>query len=618
MQPGPEESSPHQRRVSALSGRLTGPLRRRDPVVLAVLAIALVALGLRLAWIGHRAAHWDEARVAYWILRYQETGALAYRPIIHGPFVHHVTQPLFALFGPSDLVSRVPVAIVGGLFPLSALLFREHLRDHETVILAFILGTNSILLYYSRFLRSDVLVAAFMLTALGFLVRTYDTRNGRYLYPAALFLGFGIASKENALIYILTWLGAAGLLLGAALLRPRPSTSRRTLVRGTMSAAVGRLRTRDRGLKLFVGHAVGAGVLLFVVWLFMFAPRGAAPTYHPWPATETRLGSLSLGDALARPWKLPELVWNTGTYWLERYPTWSDKAIDSSGDTSMLDRYEEFAPQYFEVLQQYAFPTLLFGAFGTARALFGGLCAVFAPLRERFDVDRPRNLVLFAGYAGFASVIGYPAGLDIFGPWNAAHPVVILAIPAAAGLGIVYRWGRDSVRRHDDLQAMVAGLVLLVVVGHVFATAAGAAYVTDSDADSNGLIQYGQPADDFREEVERLDRVAAANEGVDVLVYGSYFTGDDSSVRSPSCMSWFDGLPMSWYLHAADASVTCVESSDGLEQLDDDLPPVVLTQVDDISTLQDRVSGYEYSIFRIRTFGSETALLFDERAIERG
>jgi uncharacterized protein (TIGR03663 family) len=467
-------------------------------------------------------------------------------------------------------------------------------------------------------LRSDVLVAAFMITALGFLVRTYDTRNGRYLYPAALFLGFGIASKENALIYILTWLGAAGLLLAGALLRPRASTSRRTLVRSVISSAVGRLRERDRGLKLFVGHAVGAVVLLFVVWLFMFAPRGAAATHHPWPATASRLGSLSLGEALARPWKLPELVWDTGNYWLDRYPTWSDKAIDSSGDTSMLDRYEEFAPQYFEVLKNYAFPTLLFGAFGTARAMFGGLCAVFAPLRKRFAVDPPRNLVLFAGYAGFASVIGYPAGLDIFGPWNAAHPVVILAIPAAAGLGIVYRWGRESVRRHDDLQAIVAGLVLVVVVGHVFATAAGAAYVTDTDHEKNGLIQYGQPADDFREEVQRLDRVAAENQGVDVLVYGSYFTGDDSSVRLPSCMNWFDGLPMPWYLHAADANVTCIESRDGLDRLDGDLPPVVLTRVDDISTLEERISGYEYSIFRIRTYGQETVLLFDENAVDRG
>ena len=619
MESAPDESSPLQRRLSRLAARIPAPLRQRDPVVGAVVAIVLFALALRLVWLGHRAAHWDEARVAYWILRYQETGALAYRPIIHGPFVHHVTQPLFALFGPSDFLARLPVAIVGGLFPLSALLFREHLRDHETIIFAFLLGTNSILLYYSRFLRSDVLVAAFMITALGFFVRTYDTRNPRYLYPAALFLGFGIASKENALIYIVTWLGATGLLLATALLRPRASTSRRALVRNTLSAGVGRLRARDRGVKRFVGHTIGAGIVLYAVWLFLFAPRGAATVYYPLsPAQEEMIGTISLGDALARPWKLPELAWNTGNYWINQYPMWTDKAISTGEDTTILERYERFAPDYFEVLGEYALPTLLFAGLGTARAMLGGLAAVFGPLRERFPLDPPRNLVLFGGYAGFASVIGYPAGLDIFGPWNASHPVVILVIPAAAGLGLVYRWGRESVREHDDLQAIAAGLVLVVVVGHVLATAAGAAYVADTDWNDNGLIQYGQPADDFREEVDRLDRIAAQNEGVDVLVYGSYFSGSSSSDFLPSCVGWFDSLPMSWYLHKSGANVTCIESSAELGTIEDDMPPVVLTRADDVAGLQESVSGSEYTVFRIRTYNSETVLLFDESAIDRG
>lgn len=623
MASAPDDRSPLQRRFDRLARAIPVPLGQRDPVVLGVAAIAAFALVLRLVWLGHRAVHWDEARVAYWILRYQETGALAYRPIIHGPFVHHVTQPLFALFGPSDFLARLPVAIVGGLFPLSALLFREHLRDHETVILAFLLGTNAILLYYSRFLRSDIFVAAFMLTALGFLVRAYDTRNPKYLYPAALFLGLGIASKENALIYILTWLGATGLLLVGALLRPRESTSRRALVWKVLSSGAGRVRARDRGVKLFVGHTIGAAALLFVLWLFMFAPRGDAAAYHPLsPVEERMLGSLSLGDALRRPWKLPELVWNTGDYWINQYPMWTNKAVEEGENAStvgrLVDRWHKFSSQYFAVLQHYAFPTIVFGALGTVRALFGGIASVFGPLRERFPVDPPRNLVLFGGYAGFASVLGYPAGLDIFGPWNAAHPMVILAIPAAAGLGLVYRWGRASVREHDDLQAILAGLVLVVVVGHVLATAAGAAYVTDTDWDDNGLIQYGQPADDFREEIDRLDRVVAQNEGVDVLVYGSYFAGSgDDSVFRPACINWFDSLPMPWYLHSSGANVTCIESSDDLEPIEGDVPPVVLTRVDDVPELQESVSGYEYSVFRIRTYNSETVLLFDESAIER-
>ncbi|MEF8826469.1 MAG: flippase activity-associated protein Agl23, partial [Halapricum sp.] len=654
------DGPPLRRRGRHVGSRMADVLRRQQPVVVAVVAVALLALSLRLVHLGYRTAHWDEARVAYWILRYEETGAFAYRPIIHGPFVHHAAEPLFALFGPSDFFARLPVALVGGLLPLSALLFREHLRDHETVFLSLLLALNSILLYYSRFLRSDVLVAAFMLTALGFLVRVYDTRQGRYLYPAALFLGFGIASKENALIYVLTWLGAGALLLDTALFRPRTDPSGVALLRRQMASVRAkarsgtdlrpvanavrvRLRTIaplvpnllsrplsmlaaavDRGgavatsftgrlrralsislsvlppslrnpivslyrslswsirrlvvltVSLLGGlpiHVVGATIVLGGVWLFTFAPRGAVVDHYP--VSASAVGPVTLGDAISNPLVLPELVGNTWDYWINEYPMWSDKALSSGEDSSLLDRYREFAPQYLDVLKRYAFPTLLF--------------AVIGFLHERYAAITSRNLVLFGTYAGVASVIGYPLGLDIFGPWNTAHPVVVLAIPAAAGLGVFYRWGRDAATDRDAVTVALVALLLVVVFGQVVATSVGAAYVHDTNANENGLIQYGQPVDDLRYDIEGINRIAADNEGEDVLLFGSYFVSNGTSdTFRPSCMgtsAWFDGLPIPWYLHAADAEVICAQSTSDLDTVEDDLPPIIVTRERSISTL---------------------------------
>jgi hypothetical protein len=53
----------------------------------------------------------------------------------------------------------VPV-VVGGLFPLSAWLYREHLRRVEVVALALLLAVEPVLFYYSRFMRNDATVAA--------------------------------------------------------------------------------------------------------------------------------------------------------------------------------------------------------------------------------------------------------------------------------------------------------------------------------------------------------------------------------------------------------------------------------------------------------------------------
>ena len=74
---------------------------RRDRAVQAVAGLTILALVLRLARLGHRVAHFDEARVAYWIVEYHETGVLFYRPIIHGPLLHLANAPLVGLLGPT-------------------------------------------------------------------------------------------------------------------------------------------------------------------------------------------------------------------------------------------------------------------------------------------------------------------------------------------------------------------------------------------------------------------------------------------------------------------------------------------------------------------------------------
>ncbi|MUV88704.1 TIGR03663 family protein [Halapricum sp. CBA1109] len=219
---------------------------RRRPLLAAVLALTALALALRLVSLGSRAAHWDEARVAYWALYTHEQGSFAYRHIIHGPFVQHTSRWLFPLFGASDFTVRLPVAIVGGLLPLSALLFRKRLRRIEVGVLAAFLAFNPVFLYYSRFMRSDVLVGAFMFTALGLGVRFLDTRRPRYLYGIAAFVTLAIASKENAILYLVTWGGALVLLADRALDSP-----------GSDRTGVDRLRTAAGHVRAVDYPAVG-------------------------------------------------------------------------------------------------------------------------------------------------------------------------------------------------------------------------------------------------------------------------------------------------------------------------------------------------------------------------
>src|SRR5699024_4960116 len=257
----------------------------------AVVVIALFALAVRLVHLGARVAHQDEARVAYWAYRYLENGVYWYRPVVHGPFLTIVDSWVFGLLGASDVTMRLVVAVVGGLLPLSALLLRDRLRDSETIALAAVLAATPLFVYFSRFYRNDLLLAGFMLVAFGFFVRAIDTRRPVFVHLGTAVFALAITTKENALVYAVTWVGAAALLADRRLLirRVRRSDFRETAVELARHAA--------SGLRRWWPHAVFVLVEFLVIVVFFYAPRGAAAVPSP-----------TLGATLANPTLLPALV----------------------------------------------------------------------------------------------------------------------------------------------------------------------------------------------------------------------------------------------------------------------------------------------------------------------
>ena len=555
-----------------------GWLRGSNGVVAAVLCVALLALVARFVFLGARPAHFDEARVAYWSIYTQETGHFAYRSIVHGPFIQHADRWLFGLVDPSDFTMRVPVAIVGGLFPLSALLFRDRLRGEETVALSLLLAFNPVLLYYSRFMRSDVLVAAFMFTALGMLVRLLDRRKPRYLYGVAIFLALGVSSKEHSFIYLLTWIGAGALVLDRALDGPG---SDRT---GVQRLSEWGLSARTRGRRLlaaepatkrrvlgYAGHGLAALALFGLLWLFMFAPRGDGVyglLTNPELARDVT-PSVGLWETAGDPGKWPALIDATYSQFADQYLAW--------GDTGEVDYVSRLTEALFD------------GLLGVSPALI--LLAVAGFVRERYAAAEGRVLVFFLCYAGAASLLGYPLGLSIGGgwKWNNAHVLVPLAVPAAVGLGVFYRWGREAFADEDPVDMALTALILLLVVSSVAFNGLTHVY-TNPQHESNELVQFAQPHDDLQPVVEEL-QAAAPSEGTDVIVYSDtdmgvplvYGSGVDEywNVR-PACTRLSNFLPAQWYLASTGVDATCDSDPDVLTQrAQQENVPVVITKVRD-------------------------------------
>jgi len=544
-----------------------------------VLAITAVAVLVRLVGLGARPMHFDEGRVGYFVLQYADSGSFTYRHGIHGPFIQHVDRWLFTLVGASDFTARLPVALAGGLVPAVALLFRKHLKRAELVALALFLTFNSVLVYYSRFMRSDMLLAAFVFAAFGCLVRLYDTRNVRYLYAIAVLVAFGFASKENAFVYVLTWIGATALLADQALFRPRERSSGLAVLTARYADA----RGNGRRILTFCGHVLAALLVVLLVLVFMYADRGAGLAGIERPPVPPAEGAVGFWEALANPVGFPGYAYETLSGALDEALRWSGRA--AGGDESLFATYLENLGVDLEVLGSNAIVLMLFAGIGF--------------LWERYARARSRNLVLFAGYCGFVSLLGYPLADDIGGAhWLHVHILLPLSIPAAVAATRFYEWFRTARVERDTVASALAAVVLVLAGVQVAVVTANDAYV-DTTSRENNLVQYAQPEGDFRAVVDGINRVSVADrEGTDVVVYTDADFGGDRRLVSPpqdgnhtfilrpACVksAWYNAISMHWTLARAGADVSCATDPGRLKGLvEERTPPIIVTRTTDDS-----------------------------------
>src|SRR6185295_2765256 len=79
------------------------------------ISILLVALVLRLVWLGARPLHHDESIHAYYSWRILTVGPDDYRydPVYHGPALYYLTALFEGLLGASDVSARMLPVVTG-------------------------------------------------------------------------------------------------------------------------------------------------------------------------------------------------------------------------------------------------------------------------------------------------------------------------------------------------------------------------------------------------------------------------------------------------------------------------------------------------------------------------
>ena len=645
--------SPDAEAVETDRGSKLSDLRRfaaENPVLTAVIAIAIAALLARLVLLGDRIAHYDEGRVGWWAINYMNTGEIHYRFIIHGPLVQHVSRWLFEITGANDFTMRLPIAIIGGLLPLSVYLYREHLQDSELVAVAFFLAFNPVLVYYSRFYRSTLPVAAFAFVAFGLLVRFYDTRRPGYVHAAAVFAALMIAAKENAVVYYITWLGAGTLVVMLVLFRRSgpavvarfwnqyvreylftrsamvslvgtgfavtlalafltlgntyPSTSFEPLAYLTVAAFVALAIYygvfTEREAYGILGHVLLAGVIFTGIAFFFYAPR-AGNTAGPGLWKTFGFLRTAFVDLFTR------LDFGGFSTFFDQVSLLIEVTIDDVvrgyeywfGGAEETDSYVDYLGRFLLTTGEYAAPVLVLSLVGA--------------VAELFNSRNPRYVVVAVFAWGFVSILGYPLGTDIYGGWITVNAILPLALPAGVGLAVFYRWATPGMAfgPSSDTDLAVGGVVLvlfIVVISFVGAGLATGVYTNDQ-ANDNSMVQFAQPGDDMRPALHEMRDAAADNDGTDVLFYGSGLVRESprSGRLYPRCLNIGDGLPLHWYVNVTGSTADCARDEGALEAKASgtDRPMVVIAKSNEKGYLEDQFPNYRTRTYLLRTFGDE-------------
>jgi predicted membrane-bound mannosyltransferase len=193
----------------------------RIPLTIEVVLYALVvvlAVAFRFWDLGGNALHHDESIHAQWSWDLTR-GQYTHNPVFHGPLYYHAQAFVNLLFGTSDYTSRMSAALFGVALVLLPLLVRKRLGPVGTFAAVAFIAFSPTIVYYSRFMREDIYMAAFTMLMAVAMWRYIDEGRDRWLIVFALALAGSFATKEATFLTVAIFLLFTNALIAAGLAR---------------------------------------------------------------------------------------------------------------------------------------------------------------------------------------------------------------------------------------------------------------------------------------------------------------------------------------------------------------------------------------------------------------
>ncbi len=387
-------------------------LRDRDRTELAVwIGLVVLAFVLRMWDVGSRPFHHDESQDAYFSYTFfKDFDSYQYNPLLHGPVRFYLTALNYRIFGDSDLTARLAPAYMGTLLVALPYLLRAHLGRVAALAAGVILAVSPSLLYFSRFAREDIYLAALTLALFVACFRFVERPRTITLALIGALISLCFATKESGLVLV-AFVGIFFLLTVVVQgVRAR---------RAEGSFADGEVLTAIRTVH-WSGWVYGIAAMLAVYSLLftVFFQHSTCTT------TEYTLDGKVVP---AHPTSCLNAVFYGIDYWR------AQQDVGRGGDAGWL---------YVAILFGEEWPVLLLAAVG----------AVFAFLR-------PTTLRLFLVWM-FVDHARLPLwGSERFA-WLVVHPLVPAVLLAGLGFQAIWRW-RRRIGRTAALAAVALGAAYL-------------------------------------------------------------------------------------------------------------------------------------------------------------
>lgn len=187
---------------TAMSWLNTRVLARLDVEQLLYVTFIAIAIISRLWDLGARVMSHDESLHTYFSYNLATGKGFAHTPLMHGPFLFHITALSYFLFGANDFTSRIPPALFGILLVALPIFFRRWLGRVGALIASFALLISPSILYHARYIRQEEFVLVWTLLTALCVFRYLETRKPAWLIGLAVVLALHATDKSTSFLSV--------------------------------------------------------------------------------------------------------------------------------------------------------------------------------------------------------------------------------------------------------------------------------------------------------------------------------------------------------------------------------------------------------------------------------